>query len=477
MPIPKKKSLHGPGPSSLRRSVSKRPVWARTTSGGLWYQKRSASSSQGSSTRSLRALFGKSESESHGKVDILPLKFPIRVPVPIRPSLQKITVETPFGSNEGPAVNRPSEASDHHRNPSFDARALFSAPLIRLKQVLKPEHKNPSPTPIMSRRTSISNQDHSSAPRKDKTAATLARATSMLETHQRSHKSKMRIRSLTHKSTTTTGSSDEERRNNMKRTPPTHYAVRRDSTTHWDATSSILEMQMGLTPQNSEAEIATYHIKRTASAETEVFPKIDISIRGETSYLPSEARRIHTPPLPEKGHVGLRRGFFFDYNTPFKSEDSRVNETPLHEQSTNPVQDDHASSMKDLPIHSTSQKLSQLKPSGRLYHSKTTDWYDTQLADIDSRSDNIDEKTLAEIATAETHKRNECQAALVELKKEEYKAQLDFNIPEHLPSSPLCPRNPRYWRVVRNKGSQFRGCWMHGYGEYPPGKIPGVKPK
>jgi hypothetical protein len=46
--------------------------------------------------------------------------------------------------------------------------------------------------------------------------------------------------------------------------------------------------------------------------------------------------------------------------------------------------------------------------------------------------------------------------------KEVEPEMFDLTIPEHLPSSPLCPRHPRYWRVVKGKGNQFRGCWMHG---------------
>ncbi|RMZ80835.1 hypothetical protein DV737_g2856, partial [Chaetothyriales sp. CBS 132003] len=69
-------------------------------------------------------------------------------------------------------------------------------------------------------------------------------------------------------------------------------------------------------PQNTPEEKAIYKVKRSPSAETEEFLKIDISIKGGTSYLPSEARRVHTPPLPQDGLDGRKRGFFFDYNAP-----------------------------------------------------------------------------------------------------------------------------------------------------------------
>ena len=43
---------------------------------------------------------------------------------------------------------------------------------------------------------------------------------------------------------------------------------------------------------------------------------------------------------------------------------------------------------------------------------------------------------------------------------------IDYDSPEHLPSSPLCPRNERYWRYLQGKlkaGEERHGvCWMHG---------------
>ena len=48
--------------------------------------------------------------------------------------------------------------------------------------------------------------------------------------------------------------------------------------------------------------------------------KVDITSPFGPSYLPSEARRIRTPPLNESTGPNKRRGFFFDYN---KADDSK----------------------------------------------------------------------------------------------------------------------------------------------------------
>lgn len=65
--------------------------------------------------------------------------------------------------------------------------------------------------------------------------------------------------------------------------------------------------------------------------------------------------------------------------------------------------------------------------------------------------------------------RSETLTSLAEIRKRQEEELFDYTIPEHLPSSPLCPRHPRYWRVVKGVGSQFRGCWMHGVGEWEAG--------
>ena len=51
-----------------------------------------------------------------------------------------------------------------------------------------------------------------------------------------------------------------------------------------------------------------------------------------------------------------------------------------------------------------------------------------------------------------------------EEKEEEEKGEIDNNIPEHYPNSPLCPANAKYWRFVDGKlrkEKYTRTCWMH----------------
>ena len=51
----------------------------------------------------------------------------------------------------------------------------------------------------------------------------------------------------------------------------------------------------------------------------------DMSSPDAPKYLPSEARRVHTPPLPSDDARNMRlRGFFFDYNAPTEDGDAVI---------------------------------------------------------------------------------------------------------------------------------------------------------
>ena len=235
-------------------------------------------------------------------------------------------------------------------------------------------------------------------------------------------------------------------------------------------TSSQRELGRGMQPQNTPDEHATYKIKRSPSADTEEFLKIDISIRGGTSYLPSEARRIHTPPLPQDGLDGKKRGFFFDYNAP-KNEESTA---PSVKAATSEPRREPDVDGK-LPRRDAS-KASAIGRRALTFKRRTTkpkaaDWYDAKLAELEIDDEESQVGTAEELLKPTGRNRGRSTTAtscseLVLARKKKEEELMDYNIPEHLPNSPLCPRNKRYWRVVQGRGSQYRGCWMHGVGEF-----------
>lgn len=186
-------------------------------------------------------------------------------------------------------------------------------------------------------------------------------------------------------------------------------------------TSSLRKMRRGATPINTPDPQETYRTKRSPSADTEEFFKIDISIRGGTSYLPSEARRVNTPPLPGDGPGQKRMGFFFDYTAPSPT----------------------GSPTPESQLGGESEQI-LLSPSVRPRRGRTvggTDWYETQLAGVD--------------AVDYTGRESRKVPGLLRGEKENEEV-VDSNVPEHLPNSPLCPR---HWK---HKSGGKGICWMHG---------------
>lgn len=105
--------------------------------------------------------------------------------------------------------------------------------------------------------------------------------------------------------------------------------------------------------------------------------RVEISEPGGPTYLPSEARRIGTPPLLGQG--GRPRGFFFDYTLAQTGSDK-----------------------VDAGLSPTQVRRKK---------SSEIDWYSAKIA-------------------AE--------------EKQDAMGTFELNVTDHLPSSPLCPRNPKH---------------------------------
>jgi len=130
------------------------------------------------------------------------------------------------------------------------------------------------------------------------------------------------------------------------------------------------------------------------------YMRVEITDEDAPTYLPSEARRVHTPPLatPSPTHRRIR-GFFFDYNAP-NDQTPPKNVSPEAEASL--------------------RRISSPRTPG----AEEREWYRVQLDAIDAENSS----------------------------REEFAA----SVPDHLPSSPLCPRHPKH--KSRGKGT----CVFHG---------------
>jgi len=134
-------------------------------------------------------------------------------------------------------------------------------------------------------------------------------------------------------------------------------------------------------------------------SDSQQYFRVEISEPGAPTYLPSEARRIGTPPLPGEG--GRHRGFFFDYNAP----------------------DDEGSTLN-------LERKEGYSPDSRLKRKEASDvdWYMAKLEADEAR----------DVAT-----------------------NFELNVPDHLPSSPLCPKHPRH------KSGGKGVCVYHGRNRNP----------
>ena len=153
------------------------------------------------------------------------------------------------------------------------------------------------------------------------------------------------------------------------------YSYLNRKATAMSKSSSIINLVMGKPPVNTPAEGALY-----ATGNRNDYFKVEISDPDGPTFLPSEARRIGTPPLPsDRPRSGRLRGFFFDYSSPggIRTPDTPRDTSPNHPSAT--------------------------------------------------RKDTMDSEVMLPFRF-EPDARSE--------------SRFELNVPEHLPGSPLCPRSP-----------------------------------
>ncbi|EXJ69097.1 uncharacterized protein A1O5_08032 [Cladophialophora psammophila CBS 110553] len=412
------------------------------------------------------------------RTDQTPLRPPSKsIPTAEKSKTSSIKVETEF--TEPDSRRRKTQSSEQQgqtssRRSSLNPKQILTIPLHYIRRVSLPKRAR---TPTITELQQSSNvrdtrmADHTSQLKRNYTSETLQRVTGILQEIKQGPQTSLwppqvirplRWRTFSDKSLSqakkepqTVQGITSEIGNNQKGSGEQFSDIQ-------SYTSSQRNLRLGVAPSNTPDETATYKVKRSPSAETEEFLRVDISIRGGTSYLPSEARRIHTPPLPEEGADGRWRGFFFDYNAPRRTGSLRGSdsaEAGVDSASTSLESTATLGHTWSAPI---SKKLERTQSKSKRI--LTGDWYDVKLAELDLGI----QADQGEMNNAKEGDRRvnslECLSKIQKILQEA--EQFDLTIPEHLPSSPLCPRHPRYWRVVKGRGGQFRGCWMHGVGVF-----------
>lgn len=146
------------------------------------------------------------------------------------------------------------------------------------------------------------------------------------------------------------------------------------------SSSSIRNLKMGKPPNSTPDPDAMY----TGSDNIQYF-RVEMSAPGGPTYLPSEARRIITPPL--SAAIQPHSNFFLDCKV-------RPNAYEL--------------------VNSTEKNVS---PTSSLPQDK--------VPKIDLNCDNVNQR-------------------IERAKKAGHQYDFELSVPEHLPSSPLCPKNPKH---------------------------------
>jgi hypothetical protein len=129
-------------------------------------------------------------------------------------------------------------------------------------------------------------------------------------------------------------------------------------------------------------------------------------------YLPTEARRINTPPVVKPGKGNRLMGQFWDHKMPGINDAgfAAANMGSQHVHTPFPMLGE-AYAFSDLPSSTLDTPLPE--------NERDADWYRIRAdAVLDGDEHDMD--------------------------IEELKAMFDWDIPDHLPSSPLCPANPKH---------------------------------
>ncbi|KAL8771033.1 MAG: hypothetical protein Q9209_003452 [Squamulea sp. 1 TL-2023] len=179
--------------------------------------------------------------------------------------------------------------------------------------------------------------------------------------------------------------------------------------------SSVRRVMLGAPPVSTPNADIMY-----TGSDSQQYFRVELTAPHAPTYLPSEARRIGTPPLPGSNGNSKLRGFFFDYNAPRSASETSLNPWPSEPMNT-----------ATLPPRRYNMRPPR-SPGGKLQkEDPDVEWFRVKLA----------------IGQAEDER------------------GFELNVPEHLPSSPLCPRHPKH------KSGGKGVCVYHGRNKTGPDDV------
>lgn len=222
---------------------------------------------------------------------------------------------------------------------------------------------------------------------------------------------------------------------------------------------------------NMEGDKARYSISyHDSKGRQYVMPQV---ISKKATWLPSEMTRINTPPIghtPQGNANGPSRGFFFDHRKPPGVE---------NEERAMQGNIDEATKVASAPSLARPSPDLRLTPqpsyeSGRLGQPALTQstlrgtlFRRTMRRLHTSSSYNSDDTPTIEIEAPYLGPpdmfRQRINLDVIAPKDNDSDLEFDYNIPDHLPNSPLCPKNAALYglRTSVGDGRKRRACPLH----------------
>lgn len=321
--------------------------------------------------------------------------------------------DTPHAPCSAPVTGRHIASEKTKAANASEARIPLRPPTIKSTDSSPPEEKSKKSLlnrtkrilGIKSTNTLPAQQKSTRSPPQSQTGNTLDRASSVLRDFADRHKLTPPSGSTSQSNLSATSIGGKFKYHHRTFVRPGH---RRPNTGH-SSSSSVRRVMFGNPPVSTPDTDTMY-----TGSDAQQYFRVELTDAGAPTYLPSEARRIGTPPLP--GANAKLRGFFFDYNAPHPASEGAWPNGPMN---TAPLP--HRQPGLDTP----SRNPTTPRSSGARLQREDVDvtWFRNKVA--------INEA-------------------------EEERDKFELNVPEHLPSSPLCPRHPKH------KSGGRSVCVYHG---------------
>lgn len=214
--------------------------------------------------------------------------------------------------------------------------------------------------------------------------------------------------------------------------------------TRMDIPQAAKEAKANMVHPSTSSGAATGLPPKYKSATGEEHLKTALTGLGAPNFLPSETKRVNTPPVENSKTTTDKpagfKGFFFDMRSMPADQSSVESESPLPSRLKGRSQTIPKGSLQSLLPKLSLSKLKSKRSRVR----KVMEAPDDPLAVTDFQQTPFSQRYGDTRRTKMSRMRTYLDEALKESEDDDAAALLIFDVPEHLPNSPLCPLNPKH---------------------------------